>query len=160
NAKLLPYRSNIPYLSNYCLTPCDKDFPSKARKNSGGFILAGENYGQGSSREHAALAPLYLGVKAVFAKSFARIHRQNLINNGIIPLAFKKPEDYEDIDVMDELEMVDMFEQIDSDVIVVKNKTKNKEYNMSFNVTQRQRNMIKYGGLLNLMKEQHLKLNI
>ena len=156
NAKLLPYRSNIPYLSNYCLTPCDKDFPSKARKNSGGFILAGENYGQGSSREHAALAPLYLGVKAVFAKSFARIHRQNLINNGIIPLAFKKPEDYEDIDVMDELEMVDMFEQIDSDVIVVKNKTKNKEYNMSFNVTQRQRNMIKYGGLINLMKRNSL----
>ncbi|MEL7598097.1 MAG: aconitate hydratase, partial [Clostridiaceae bacterium] len=82
NAKLLPYRSNVPYLSNYCLTPCNPEFPERAKQNGGGFILAGDNYGQGSSREHAALAPLYLGIKAVFAKSFARIHMANLINNG------------------------------------------------------------------------------
>src|SRR5699024_7582492 len=80
NAKLLPYRSNIPYLADYCLTPCDEGFPARAKAAGGGFIVAGENYGQGSSREHAALAPLYLGVKAVLAKSFARIHRANLLN--------------------------------------------------------------------------------
>ncbi|TET04241.1 MAG: aconitate hydratase, partial [Candidatus Atribacteria bacterium] len=95
DAKLLPYRSNIPYLSNYCLTPCDKDFPKKAREYRGGFIIGGTNYGQGSSREHAALVPLYLGIKAVLAKSFARIHQANLVNNGIIPLIFKNPEDYD-----------------------------------------------------------------
>ncbi len=156
NSKLLPYRSNIPYLSDYCLTPCDEEFPAKAKKNSGGFIVAGENYGQGSSREHAALAPLYLGIKAVFARSFARIHRQNLINNGILPLVFQNVKDYEEIDVMDELEMGDMLKQIDGDTIIVKNKTKNKEYNMLFDVTQRQRNMIKYGGLINLMKRNSL----
>lgn len=156
NAKLLPYRSNIPYLADYCLTPCDEDFPKKAKENSGGFIAAGENYGQGSSREHAALAPLYLGIKAVFAKSFARIHRQNLINNGILPLVFEEPEDYEDIDIMDELEIEDMLEQVNSEIIVVNNKTKNKKYNMLFNVTQRQRDMIKYGGLINLVKKNNM----
>ena len=95
NAKLLPYRSNIPYLADYCLTPCDEGFPARAKAAGGGFIVAGENYGQGSSREHAALAPLYLGVKAVLAKSFARIHRANLLNNGILPLVFTSAEDYE-----------------------------------------------------------------
>ena len=95
NAKLLPYRSNIPYLADFCLTPCDEGFPARAKAAGGGFIVAGENYGQGSSREHAALAPLYLGVKAVLAKSFARIHRANLLNNGILPLVFTSAEDYE-----------------------------------------------------------------
>ncbi len=90
NAKLLPYRSNVPYLSNFCLTPCDEEFPEKAKENGGGIIVAGTNYGQGSSREHAALAPVYLGIKAVLAKSFARIHKANLINNGILPLVLKE----------------------------------------------------------------------
>lgn len=153
NAKLLPYRSNIPHLAEYCLTPCDENFPKKAKENGGGIIVAGANYGQGSSREHAALAPLYLGVKAVFAKSFARIHKANLINNGIIPLVFKDEEDYEKIDVMDELVIENTLKQIKDDVIVVKNKTKNEEYNMLFEVTDRQRDMIKFGGLLNMMKE-------
>lgn len=153
NAKLLPYRSNIPHLAEYCLTPCDEDFPKKAKENGGGIIVAGSNYGQGSSREHAALAPLYLGVKAVLAKSFARIHKANLINNGIIPLVFKDEADYENIDVMDELVIENTLEQIKKDVIVVKNKTKGKEYTMSFEVTDRQRDMIKFGGLLNMMKE-------
>mgnify|MGYP001261744265 CR=1 FL=1 len=153
NAKLLPYRSNIPHLAEYCLTPCDEDFPKKAKENGGGIIVAGSNYGQGSSREHAALAPLYLGVKAVLAKSFARIHKANLINNGIIPLVFKDEADYENIDVMDELVIENTLKQIKKDVIVVKNKTKGKEYTMSFEVTDRQRDMIKFGGLLNMMKE-------
>src|SRR3712207_4304898 len=95
NAKLLPFRSNIPHLANFCLTPCNEDFPKRAKENGGGYIVAGENYGQGSSREHAALAPLYLGIKAVFAKSFARIHKANLINNGIMPLEFINGSDYE-----------------------------------------------------------------
>ncbi len=152
NAKLLPYRSNIPYLSEYCLTPCDKDFPKKAKENNGGFIIGGMNYGQGSSREHAALAPLYLGIKAVFAKSFARIHMANLINNGIMPLVFIDIEDYNRIDVMDELVIEDAVKQLENNVVIVRNKTKNEEYNMSLDITDRQRNMIKAGGLLNLVK--------
>ncbi|HDK27895.1 MAG TPA: aconitate hydratase, partial [Candidatus Atribacteria bacterium] len=124
NAKLLPYRSNIPYLSNYCLTPCDKDFPEKAKKNRGGFIIGGINYGQGSSREHAALVPLYLGVKAVLAKSFSRIHYSNLINNGIIPLVFENPEDYDDINEMDDLLIEDTISQVKGRIIKIRNITK------------------------------------
>lgn len=154
NAKLLPYRSNIPYLSEYCLTPCDKDFPSKARECGGGFIVGGANYGQGSSREHAALAPLYLGIKAVLAKSFARIHMANLINNGIIPLVFENPEDYDRIQPIDELVIEDAIKQINSEIVVVINKTKNERYSMLFNVTDRQRKMISAGGLLNLVKNK------
>lgn len=152
NAKLLPYRSNIPYLSEYCLTPCDKDFPQKAIENKGGFIVAGSNYGQGSSREHAALAPLYLGIKAVFAKSFARIHMANLINNGILPLVFENEADYDDIDEMDELLIEDAHSQVDNGRVVVKNVTKNHEYVMNLNLPERQKKMLKAGGLLNLVK--------
>ncbi len=112
NAKLLPYRSNVPYLANYCLTPCDEDFPARAKANGGGFIVAGANYGQGSSREHAALAPLYLGVKAVLAKSFARIHRANLMNNGILPLVFTDEADYDAMSQDDELVIDNAPEQI------------------------------------------------
>jgi aconitate hydratase len=112
NSKLLPYRSNIPYLSDYCLAPCDDKFSSRAKGNDGGFIVAGENYGQGSSREHAALVPLYLGIKAVFAKSFARIHKANLINNGILPLVFENPEDYENIEAGDDLVINDTVEKV------------------------------------------------
>ncbi|MBC2579544.1 aconitate hydratase [Clostridium sp. DJ247] len=153
NAKLLPYRSNIPYLSEYCLTPSDADFPKKAKENGGGIIVGGSNYGQGSSREHAALAPLYLGVKFVIAKSFARIHMANLINNGIIPLVFENVEDYNNIDAMDELVIDNALEQVNNDVIIVKNTTKKQEYKVLFNATDRQRRMIKAGGLLNLVKE-------
>jgi len=96
NAKLLPFRSNVPYLAEFCLTPCDPDFPKRAKENGGGFIIGGSNYGQGSSREHAALAPLQLGVKGVIAKSFARIHMANLINSGIIPMTFENEADYDE----------------------------------------------------------------
>ena len=154
NAKLLPYRSNIPYLSDYCLTPCDRDFPKKARKNGGGFIIGGSNYGQGSSREHAALVPLYLGIKAVLAKSFARIHQANLVNNGIIPLVFENPEDYDDIEEIDELLIEDAISQVKSRTIKLKNLTKGKEYKMILDITLRQREMIIQGGLLNLIRSK------
>ncbi len=152
SAKLLPYRSNIPYLSNYCLTPCDKDFPKKAREYRGGFIIGGTNYGQGSSREHAALVPLNLGIKAVLAKSFARIHQSNLLNNGIIPLVFENPEDYDDIEEIDELLIEDAISQVKNRTIKLKNLTKGKEYKMILDITLRQREMIIQGGLLNLIR--------
>jgi len=152
NAKLLPYRSNIPYLSNYCLTPCDKDFPEKARENGGGFIVGGSNYGQGSSREHAALVLLYLGIRAILSKSFARIHQTNLINNGIIPLVFENPEDYDDIEEIDELLIEDAISQVKSRTIKLKNLTKRKVYKMILDITLRQREMIIQGGLLNLIR--------
>jgi aconitate hydratase len=152
SAKLLPYRSNIPYLSNYCLTPCDKDFPKKAREHRGGFIIGGTNYGQGSSREHAALVPLYLGIKAVLAKSFARIHQANLVNNGIIPLVFKKSEDYDDVEEGDELFIENVPSQVKKGLAKVNNMTKNREYKMLLNITVRQKEIIVQGGLLNLVK--------
>jgi len=154
NAKLLPYRSNIPYLSDYCLIPCDKDFPKKARENRGGFIIGGINYGQGSSREHAALVPLYLGVKAVLAKSFARIHQANLINNGIIPLIFENPEDYDNVEEMDELLIENAFLQLKKGLVKVKNMTNGKEYKMILKITLRQKEIIVQGGLLNLVKSK------
>lgn len=153
NAKLLPYRSNIPYLSDYCLAPCDEDFPKRARQNDGGIIVAGFNYGQGSSREHAALVPLYLGIKAVVAKSFARIHKQNLINNGILPLTFEDLDDYNNIDILHELVIENISNQINENNIIVRNKTKNEEYRLSLDITERQRDMLKAGGLLNMKGE-------
>jgi len=156
-AKLLPYRSNIPYLSDYCLTLCDENFPKRAKANKGGFIVGGTNYGQGSSREHAALVPLYLGVKAVLAKSFARIHQANLINNGIIPLVFENPKDYDDIEEIKELLIEDAVSQVKGKTIKVRNLTKNKEYRMILDITPRQREMLIQGGLLNLIR---LKENI
>lgn len=152
NAKLLPYRSNIPYLADFCLTPCDSGFPKRAKEFGGGIIIGGHNYGQGSSREHAALAPLYLGIKAVITKSFARIHRQNLINNGILPLTFQNENDYSNIDMLDELVVENIAKQINKDTVVVKNKTKNQEYKLDLNIEERQRKILKAGGLLNLIK--------
>lgn len=151
NAHLLPFRSNIPYLSEFCFMQIDKDFPKNAKKNGGGIIVAGKNYGQGSSREHAALVPLYLGVRAVFSKSFARIHKSNLVNNGIIPLTFKYEADYDDIDKMDEIEIPNLLKQIEKTTIIVENKTKNKQYEMELKLSGRQIEIIKSGGLLNYM---------
>lgn len=153
NAKLLPYRSNIPYLSDYCLAPCDSEFPKRAKENGGGIIVGGFNYGQGSSREHAALVPVYLGIRAVIAKSFARIHKQNLINNGILPLVFENIEDFNDIDMLDELVIENISNQINGNNIIIRNKTKNQEYNLSLDITERQRDMLKAGGLLNMKGE-------
>ena len=153
NAKLLPYRSNIPYLSEYCLTPCDPEFPANAKAKGGGFIVGGANYGQGSSREHAALAPLYLGIKAVIAKSFARIHAANLINNGIIPLVFADEQDYDKITKDDELFIPDVRSQVKSAMegkpFTIVNKTKDYSFEAYANISSRQADMLLAGGLLN-----------
>ena len=156
NAKLLPYRSNVPYLSEYCLTPCDPEFPARAKENGGGFIIGGSNYGQGSSREHAALAPLYLGIKAVIVKSFARIHMANLINSGILPLVLENEADYDKIDMMDELAIDGVRTQLTSgNRIIVKNITKGIEIPTVINVSDRQKDMLLAGGLLNYTRENN-----
>lgn len=152
-AKILPYRSNIPYLSNFCFGVCDKNFPENCKKYGGGIIIGGENYGQGSSREHAALVPLYLGIRAVVTKSFARIHVANLINAGILPLTFKNPADYEKIEQFDELCLVDVKENIKGEIIL-KNKTKNEEYVLNCYLSGRAADIMLCGGLLNYTKSK------
>jgi aconitate hydratase len=152
NAKLLPYRSNIPYLSNYCLAPCDPEFPKRALDNGGGFIVGGSNYGQGSSREHAALAPVYLGIKGVAVKSFARIHKNNLINNGILPLVFENEADYDTITLGDELVIENALEAVKAGQAKLVNKTKGLTYTMLLEVSERQKEMLLAGGLINLIK--------
>ena len=137
NAKLLPFRSNIPYLSEFCFNTVDTEFPKRAKEYNGGFIIAGDNYGQGSSREHAALAPLYLGVKAVIAKSFARIHKANLINNGIIPMEFKEERDYYNIDLVDDLVIDNIKHSLEVGTIKVKNVTKGTEFEVTVNLTEK-----------------------
>ena len=158
NAKLLPYRSNVPYLADYCLVPCDPEFPARAKANNGGFIIAGANYGQGSSREHAALAPLQLGVKAVLAKSFARIHMANLINNGILPLTFVDVADYDTVNLLDDLVIENAPEQIkglaQGQNLTVKNLTQGKDILVSLPLSDRQVQIILAGGLLNFTRQE------
>ena len=156
NAKLLPYRSNVPYLSEFCLTPCDPEFPARAKENGGGFIIGGSNYGQGSSREHAALAPLYLGIKAVIVKSFARIHKANLINSGILPLVLKNEADYDKLDMMDELTIENVRDQLKAgSEIIVKNVTKGIQIPTIIEVSAREKDMLLAGGLLNYTRENN-----
>ena len=154
-AKILPYRSNIPYLSNFCFTRCDEHFPENCKKYGKGIIIGGENYGQGSSREHAALVPLYLGIKAVVTKSFARIHAANLINAGILPLTFKNSADYDKISQFDELELPDIRASIASgaDTVLLKNKTTGETYDVVPMLSGRSRDIILAGGLLGYTKE-------
>ncbi|MBQ5695999.1 MAG: aconitate hydratase [Clostridium sp.] len=152
NSKLLPFRSNIPYLSDFCFNTVDTEFPKRAKEFNGGFIIAGNNYGQGSSREHAALAPLYLGVKAVIAKSFARIHKANLINNGIIPMEFKNEEDYNSISLIDNLEIKHIKQALQSGEVIVSNLTKKEDYIVKIDLTEKEKEVIKAGGRLNYVK--------
>lgn len=152
NSKLLPFRSNIPYLSQFCFNTIDTEFPKRAKNLGGGFIIAGENYGQGSSREHAALAPLYLGVRGVIAKSFARIHKANLINNGIVPLEFKNEADYNKVDLLDELVIDDIKEALTKGSVKVKNISKNSEFEVLIDLTEKEIQVIKAGGRLNYVK--------
>ena len=152
NSKLLPFRSNIPYLSGFCFSTIDADFPNRAKENNGGFIIAGENYGQGSSREHAALAPLYLGIKAVVAKSFARIHKANLINNGIIPMEFENAQDYEEISLLDELKMEGIQDALVNGSVKIKNLATGKEFVAKVDLTDKEIEVIKVGGRLNYVK--------
>ncbi len=155
DSKLLPFRSNVPYLSDFCLTPVDKDFPARAKAVGGGLLVAGNNYGQGSSREHAALVPLYLGIRAVIAKSFARIHQANLINNGILPLTFKDEADYDRIAQGDVLSLPNVRQLVESgsSEFVLHNDTKNEDYAVLMPLTHRQQGCILYGGLLNYTRE-------
>ena len=152
NAKLLPYRSNIPYLSNYCFSTIDEDFPKRAIDNKGGFIVGGDNYGQGSSREHAALAPLYLGIKGVLVKSFARIHKANLINSGIIPMVFESNEDYEKINLSDNLEVCDLYDGLKEGRVKIINHSKNESFYAKVELSPKEVEVVKAGGKLNYSK--------
>ena len=156
NAKLLPFRSNIPHLSDFCLTPVDETFPARAKEAKGGILVAGSNYGQGSSREHAALVPLYLGIRAVAAKSFARIHQANLINNGILPLTFANEADYDKISQGDELCLPGVRAAIEAgkEALELRNETKQESYTVLLPLTERQRGMILSGGLINFIRTQ------
>ncbi len=153
--KVLPYRSNVPKLSEFCFTVCDKNFPERAKAKGGGIILGGSNYGQGSSREHAALVPLYLGIKAVVAKSFARIHVANLINFGIVPMTLQNPDDYEHFAEGDQLEIQGFAESVEGkDEAILINKTNGAEAKLSLNLSARQRKMLLSGGCLNYTKQE------
>ncbi len=153
DSRLLPYRSNIPHLSNYCFEKIDSGFSARCKEAGKCVIIGGDNYGQGSSREHAALAPLYLGVKFVVAKSFARIHRSNLINSGILPLVFENPADYDDFKLGDDLVIENAPAQVKNDTIVVKNAATGKEYITKPNFSELEIEMILKGGKINAIKE-------
>lgn len=153
-AKILPYRSNIPHLSQFCFAVCDETFPERAKAAGRSVIVGGSNYGQGSSREHAALVPLYLGVRAVVAKSFARIHVANLINVGILPLTFKNSEDYDRLNLNDTLTFSDVHSGMDKGVIMMKDETTGESFELSCSFTERQKDILKAGGLLAYTKEQ------
>ena len=145
-ARVLPYRSNVPKISEFCFNVVDETFASRAKAAGKGFIVGGSNYGQGSSREHAALAPLYLGIKAVIAKSFARIHAANLVNAGILPLIFEKPEDYDRIEQGDELRLDNVRAALADDRIVLH--AGDKEIPLRMDLAERQKAVLLAGGLL------------
>ena len=153
-AKILPYRSNIPFLSQFCFRQCDEHFAENCKAAGKGFIIGGANYGQGSSREHAALVPLYLGIKAVITKSFARIHAANLINAGIMPLSFANAEDYDKIEQGDELVLSDIFSGLDTGSFILHNKTKNTDIPLTGLFTDRQKEILKAGDLLQYTKSK------
>lgn len=151
-AKILPYRSNIPHLSQFCFGVCDETFPERAKALGKSIIVGGSNYGQGSSREHAALVPMYLGVRAVITKSFARIHVANLINAGIMPLTFKNPEDYDKLNQGDKLTLTDVFDGMDKGEITLTDETTGESFPLSCSFTVRQKAILKAGGLLEYTK--------
>ena len=153
-AEVLPYRSNIEKLSTFVFKNNKPHFAEICKENHGGIIVAGENYGQGSSREHAALAPMYLQIKAVIAKSFARIHLANLINFGILPLVFKDKEDYDFIDEMDELMIEDTSKLYETDEIKVYDKTKDKYFTALTSLSNEDVDILMAGGALNYIKDQ------
>lgn len=152
-AKILPLRSNIPAISQHVFAAVDPTFAQRALEKGSGIIVGGQNYGQGSSREHAALAPMFLGIKAVIAKSFARIHKANLVNFGILPLTFTVEADYDQISQGDQLEILNLKEQLNQEVITVTNKTKGTSFTVQNYLTARQKAIIKAGGLLNFTKK-------
>lgn len=151
-AKVLPYRSNIPKMSEFCFEVCDPDFPARAKAAGSGIILGGSNYGQGSSREHAALVPMYLGIRAVVTKSFARIHVANLINAGILPLTFENEADYDKFTQGDKLTISGILEGMDTGFVTMKNET-GEQVRLHCNLTQRQKEILLAGGLLEYTRE-------
>ena len=152
-AKILPFRSNIPYMSNFCFSAVDKDFPARAREYGNSVIVGGINYGQGSSREHAALVPMYLGVKAVVAKSFARIHAANLVNAGILPLEFENAADYDAVSLSDEIEFDDLFASLKAGRVKAVDLTTGKTFYLKCALTERSYGILRAGGLLNYTRE-------
>jgi aconitate hydratase len=150
-ARILPFRSNVPAISEFVFETVDPTFPERAKKEGGGFIVGGQNYGQGSSREHAAIAPMFLGVKAVLVKSFARIHRANLINFGILPLTFANEGDYDSIDQGDRITI--QVDGLSSDLITVRNETKGTEIKVEHSLTQRDKDIVKAGGALGFARQ-------
>jgi aconitate hydratase len=155
-ARVLPFRSNVPEISNFVFASVDESFPARARKLAGGFfVVGGENYGQGSSREHAAIAPRYLGLRAVIARSFARIHHQNLANFGVLPLLFADPADYERIEQGDDLELRDVREALERvGPLAVRNHTRGQEYPLQHRLGERQIEMVLAGGLINVVRQR------
>jgi aconitate hydratase len=152
-AQVLPLRSNIPAIAEYVFWRVDPDFVRRSKELGGGFVVGGINYGQGSSREHAALAPMYLGLKAVIAKSFARIHHANLINVGILPLTFTDGADYDALEQGDEWEISGVRAALQSgEALTVHNLTQNKTFQVDYGLTERQVNILLAGGLLNYIK--------
>ncbi len=155
-AKILPYRSNIPFLSQFCFQVCDPDFPQRAKDAGSGIIVGGSNYGQGSSREHAALVPMYLGIRCVIAKSFARIHAANLVNAGILPMTFANPEDYDTLTQGDDLVLEDIPGGLDKGTMVLLDRTTGAKVSVCCALSQRQKDILLAGGLLNYTKENSL----
>ena len=151
-AKILPYRSNIPHLSQFCFGVCDTTFPERAKALGQSIIVGGSNYGQGSSREHAALVPMYLGVRVVITKSFARIHVANLINAGIMPLTFKNADDYDKLNQGDKLSLTNVFDGMDKGEISLKDETTGETFTLCCSFTDRQKAILKAGGLLEYTK--------
>ncbi|MFQ6673094.1 MAG: aconitate hydratase, partial [Candidatus Tectimicrobiota bacterium] len=155
-SKILPLRSNIPKISEFVFSGVDPSFSERAKAAGTSVVVGGENYGQGSSREHAALAPMFLGLKAVLAKSFARIHYANLINFGILPLTFADPADYEKVEQGDTLVLSDLQKTLrDAKRLTVQNVTKGVAFPVACDLTARQREIVLHGGLLNLTKAGH-----
>ena len=152
-AKILPYRSNIPHLSKFCFEVCDPSFPERAKAAGDGIIVGGSNYGQGSSREHAALVPMYLGIRGVIAKSFARIHIANLINSGILPMTFEDPADYDKLDQDADLCIEGIVSGMAAGKLTVTDRTTGNKFNVLCSLTERQRAILLAGGLLNYTKE-------
>ncbi len=153
-SKILPYRSNIPHLANYCFEVCDPDFPQRALDADGGLIVGGANYGQGSSREHAALVPLYLGIRAVIAVSFARIHKANLVNAGILPLEFERAEDIEKIALGDILSLTNVMDALNGGCAALTNRETGAAISLRCDISARQADILRAGGLLQYTKEK------
>ena len=154
SAEFSSMRSNIPLMSKYCYNRYDPEFSERAKKLERSIIIGGENYGQGSSREHAAINPMYLGVKCVIAKSIARIHKGNLVNHGIIPMLFEDPADYDRVDLLDELEIHDLLDQIPTREVLVRNNTKNYEFKVRLDLTDNEVDVVLSGGQLRYLKKK------